>query len=53
MKLFLEKKEIIDGEESIVNVKEIKDIKEAVKGDVIHKCRHDETPQKACERVVI
>ena len=49
MKIFLEEK---IGEE-ISTIKEITDIKEASKGQFIHKCRHDETPQGACERIKI
>jgi len=55
MKLFLEEKtlEKIDGVDvtSFRKIKEITDIKEAVKGQFIHKCRHDENPPRACERV--
>jgi len=57
MKLILEelKTQNIEGVDTKVftKVKEISFLSEAPKGSIIHKCRHDEIPQGACERVKI
>jgi len=49
MKLFLEEEIIVDGEKSWKKIKEIPKIVKTLKGQCIHKCRHDEG--QSCERV--
>ena len=61
MKLFLEEEttEKIDGEDvnTISVIKEISDVKEASKGQIIHKCYHDEADENgqcpSCKRIKI
>ena len=55
MKLFLEEEVEENGEKSIIIVKSVKDISEAIKAKTLnkcflHKCRHDEDPQGPCSR---
>ena len=54
MKIFLEEQTA----EGISKIKEVTDLAQAVKDKTankcfIHKCRHDENPPKACERIEI
>jgi len=57
MKIFIEELVGIGDEATIKKIKEINDITEASsfvdvkKTQFIHKCRHDEIPQKSCSRV--
>jgi len=50
MKLILEEEQIIDGEKTIKKIKEISKEDEAVKGQFIHKCYHDEGKGRPCKR---
>jgi len=53
MKLILEELKTIDGSKTFTKIKEIKDKKEAVKGQFIHTCYHDEEHPKSCKRELV
>ena len=58
MKIFLEEQTGTGENITISKIKEVSSLSNAIKDKTankcfIHKCRHDENPQRACERIEI